>query len=168
MKGNVYEWYVVYTKPGMEKKVAGSLQKKNIEAYCPVNKVESKWWKFKKVTEQPIFSSYVFVRTSEAEIKTLRQVQGVVNVLYWLGKPAVVQDYEIGRIKNFLTTHTNVSVQKTAVSYSYSNSTSQVFGSKVELPTLGYAMVAKEEATAPVITMHEAMPMEQQQLSIAG
>ncbi len=171
MKGNVYDWYIVYTKAGMEKKVSKELAKQNIETYCPVNKSESGWWKFKKTTETPLFSSYVFVRMSENEISSLKKIQGVVNVLYWLGKPAVVQQTEINMIKTFLCNHTNVNVQKTAVSYNYvqNNSFEQMY--QLDLPTLGYAIVASDVATgAKVISMQNAIQVSEEttQLAIAG
>lgn len=37
-------------------------------------------------------------------------VNGVVNFVYWLGKPAVIKDKEIVIIKRFLDEHENVEV----------------------------------------------------------
>ena len=58
-------WYVVYTKPNWEKKVAELLEKKGIEQYCPLNKVQKQWHDRKKTVWEPLFKSYVFVRTDE-------------------------------------------------------------------------------------------------------
>ena len=38
----------------------------------------------------------------------VRQINGVVNFVYWLQKPAVVQDSEIKAIQNFLSEHSDV------------------------------------------------------------
>ncbi len=153
MKRDVYDWLIVYTRPGMERKVSKELNKKNIESYCPLNKVERKWWALKRTVELPLFASYVFVKASPDEINELRKIEGVINVLYWLGKPAVVKDYEIAMLKNFLCNHLNVSVERTAVKgfefVSNTSSGTYVMQSakmtddyKMELPTIGYKLTA--------------------------
>jgi transcription antitermination factor NusG len=38
-------------------------------------------------------------------------VPGVINYIYWLGKPAVVKDNEIEDIRRFLNEHTDVKVE---------------------------------------------------------
>lgn len=101
-------WYVVYTKPRWEKKVYGLLTDKNIEAYCPLNKVRRKWSDRIKWVEEPLFKSYVFVNLTEAEQARVRTIAGVVNFVYWLGKPAVVKDKEIEVIRKFLNDYEEV------------------------------------------------------------
>jgi len=173
MEKNVYEWYVVYTRQGMEVKVAKELQKKNIESYCPVNKTQHKWWAFKRAAEQPIFTSYVFVRVSEKEVPALKKINGVVNVLYWLGKPATIKEQEIHMIRDFLTNHTNVSVEKTSVkslNYLYNTSGDQRENYKLELPTLGYRVVAAKSAKVKVVSINKVTTQvsAQRQYSNAG
>jgi hypothetical protein len=90
MERNIYEWYVVYTRQGMETKVTKELSKRNIESYCPVNKTSGKWWSLRKKNEQALFTSCVFVKIAEKDVQSLKKINGVVNVLYWLGRPAVV------------------------------------------------------------------------------
>ena len=156
MERNVYEWYVVYTRQGMEKKVEKELAKRKIECYCPVNRIETKWWTLKKTVEQPLFTSCVFVKISEQQVPALRKINGVVNVLYWLGKPAVVREDEIHMIKNFLCNHRQVTVEKTTVkafNYVYGNSTAPAEPYKVELPTIGYRIVAGASAPVKVVSM---------------
>lgn len=46
-----------------------------------------------------MFPGYVFVRVSENERSLILQDSGVLNYVYWLGKPAVVRDNEIDAIK---------------------------------------------------------------------
>ena len=72
------------------------LREEGIEAYCPVNKQEKQWSDRRKVTEEPLFRSYVFVNIDLAsQSSAVRRTLGVVNFLYWLNKPAVIQDDEI-------------------------------------------------------------------------
>jgi transcription antitermination factor NusG len=101
-------WYVVYTKPRWEKKVFALLTHQQIEAYCPLNKVRKKWSDRIKWVEDPLFKSYVFVRLTEAELPGVRMVAGVVNFVYWLGKPAIVKNKEIEIIRKFLNDYEEV------------------------------------------------------------
>ena len=87
------------------------LQEKGIESYCPLNRVQRKWSDRLKVVEEPLFKSYVFVHVSEDDKTAVRMINGVVNFVYWLGKPAVVKDKEIDIIKKFLDEHENVEVE---------------------------------------------------------
>lgn len=105
------KWYAVYTRHRWEKKVFQLLQEKGIEAYCPLNRVMRKWSDRMKTVEEPLFKSYVFVRVSEDEKTPVRMINGVVNFVYWLGKPAIVKDKEIEIIKKFLDEHDNVEVE---------------------------------------------------------
>ncbi len=95
-------WYVVYTKPKWEKKVAEKLIQLGIDCYCPLIIQLKQWSDRKKKVEVPLFNSYVFVHLNEAERNSVFQVAGVVRYLFWLGKPAVVKDQEIEIIKTSL------------------------------------------------------------------
>ncbi|MES1159526.1 MAG: UpxY family transcription antiterminator, partial [Bacteroidota bacterium] len=101
-------WYAVYTKPRWEKKVYALLTEKGMEAYCPLNKVKKKWSDRVKWVDEPLFKSYVFVSIPEDEQTAVRMVSGVVNFVYWLGKPAVIKDKEIALIRSFLNEYTEV------------------------------------------------------------
>jgi len=104
-------WYALYTKPRCEKKVQQLLVAKNIECYCPLNKVTKKWSDRLKTVEEPLFKSYVFVHVETDMQTVVRMTQGVVNFVYWLGKPAVVKDYEIEVIRKFLNEYENVKAE---------------------------------------------------------
>ncbi|KAF2342058.1 UpxY family transcription antiterminator [Flavobacterium tistrianum] len=92
-------WYVVYTKPKWEKKVADKLNQLGIECYCPLIIQVKQWSDRKKKIEVPLFSSYVFVKLEDSERNLVFQVAGVIRYLFWLGKPAIVKDQEIEIIK---------------------------------------------------------------------
>jgi len=104
------KWLVVYTKPRWEKKVNTSLVKKGIEAYCPLNKVRRKWSDRMKTIEEPLFKSYVFVKVEDAGMTEVRFVDGVLNYVYWNGKPAIVREEEIIEIKKFMSEYEDVEV----------------------------------------------------------
>lgn len=95
-------WYVVYTKPKWEKKVADKLNQIGIECYCPLIIQMKQWSDRKKKVEVPLFNSYVFVQLADIDRNSVFQVSGVVRYLFWLGKPAIVRDEEINSIKTSL------------------------------------------------------------------
>ena len=103
-------WYALYTKPRWEKKVYGRLVENGFEAYCPLNRVRKKWSDRLKWVEEPLFKSYVFVKVAEEEAVRVRMVNGVVNFVYWLGKPAVIRNKEIEVIHKFLSEYDDVQV----------------------------------------------------------
>lgn len=105
-------WYALYTKPRWEKKVHELLLQKGLQSYCPLNKVRKKWSDRYKMVEEPLFKSYVFVRVTDEERADVRFVDGVVNYVYWLGKPAQVKEIEIERIKRFLNEFEDVEVEQ--------------------------------------------------------
>lgn len=95
-------WYVVYTKPKWEKKVAEQLRNVGVECYCPLIIKIHQWSDRKKKVEVPLFNSYVFVRLADKDRNLVFQSAGAVRYLFWLGKPAIVRDDEINTIKNWL------------------------------------------------------------------
>ncbi len=110
MDTNKIYWYAVYTKPRWEKKVAALLSEKGIENYCPLNKVVKQWSDRRKVVLEPVFKSYVFVKIDETKKWDLKKVNGILNFVYWLGKPAVIKEEEIITIRKFLNEFSDVQV----------------------------------------------------------
>lgn len=95
-------WYVVYTKPKWEKKVAEQLEQFGITTYCPLITQLKQWSDRKKKVQVPLFNSYIFVQLAESDRNLVFQSPGVVRYLFWLGKPAIVKDKEIETIKKWL------------------------------------------------------------------
>ena len=95
-------WFAIYTKPRWEKKVDGILLRKNVESWCPLQKIERQWSDRKKVIEEPLFKSYVFVNISGTQKNDVLQTEGVLNFVYYMGKPAIIRNQEISVIKSFL------------------------------------------------------------------
>ncbi len=105
-------WYAIYTRPRWEKKVHQLLQQKNVESYCPLNRVRKRWSDRIKIVHEPLFKSYVFVKINDAERSFVRLTPGVMNFVYYNGKPAVIRDKEIQIIKKFLGEYDEVQVEK--------------------------------------------------------
>jgi transcription antitermination factor NusG len=101
-------WLAVYTNSRSEKKVAQRLTDLGLEIYCPL-KVEYRIWSDrKKKVEVPVFPSYVFVHLEEVDRLKVLDTPGVVNFVFWLGKPAIIRDNELDAIKKFLTQYESV------------------------------------------------------------
>jgi transcription antitermination factor NusG len=96
------KWYAIYTKPRWEKKIDASLTKKGVESWCPLKKIEKQWSDRKKIIEEPLFKSYVFVHISPAEKSNVLMTDGALNFVHYLKKPAVIRDEEIRIIKKYL------------------------------------------------------------------
>lgn len=104
-------WFAIYTKPRWEKKITKLLEKKGIVVYCPLNKVIRQWSDRRKTILDPLFKGYVFVHISEEEKTAVREVTGVVNFVYWNGRPAIVRPEEILTIQRFLSEFSDVEVE---------------------------------------------------------
>ena len=105
------KWHVIYTKAKWEKKVDTLLLQKGFESWCPLQKKERQWSDRKKIIEEPLFRSYVFVKVSKDQYTQLLSTNGVVRFLYFDKKPAIIRDKEIELIKKYLgESYTNIEV----------------------------------------------------------
>ena len=95
-------WHAVYTKPRWEKKVAAMLEAKGIEYYCPLNKVVKQWSDRRKTVLEPLFKSYVFIKVPDEKKWEVLNINGIINYVTWLGKPAKIKENEIATIRKFL------------------------------------------------------------------
>jgi len=156
-------WYIVYTRPGQEKKVTETLIRKKIECYCPLSNTTHQPVYRKKGMPEVLFCCYSFARITETQIPELRKIHGVINLVYWLNKPVIVPDHEMNIIREFLNEYKNVTLEKIGIKekvkfpnsflaetedhgiYTRNNT------AKAMLPSLGYVMTA--EASESTITM---------------
>ena len=150
------QWYAVYTKSRCEKKISELLTRKQIENFCPYNKIIRRSGLRKKLFLEPLFSSYIFVHVTEAEHAAIKETEGVLNFIYWLGKPAVINPAEISAIKTCLEEYQNIQLEQIDVDVNelVSINRGPFFGPegkimelnrsiKINLPSLGYAMIAE-------------------------
>lgn len=95
-------WRVIYVKPRTEKKVNDLLKDNGIDTWCPMHKISKQWTDRVKIVEEPIFKSYVFVNILTEQFDKVKNTPGVLNYVFYLGKPAVVRNEEIEAIKKYL------------------------------------------------------------------
>lgn len=95
-------WYVLYTKPRNEKKVAQRLSEAGYTVYCPLQKVRRQWSDRTKVVEEPLFKSYLFIQIENHKRDEVFSFPGTVRYLFWLRRPAQVRQVEINTIQKWL------------------------------------------------------------------
>jgi transcription antitermination factor NusG len=157
-------WYAVYTRPLKERKVAALLTKKGIENFCPFVQTNDPKSTVKKEEFQPLFNAYVFVFMHEYEVKSLLNLPGIVSIIYWKAKPAIINTQEIDILKQLTATYSSIKLEKTPVNMDgvanlvgepliafKENSMSLKYQSvKINLPTLGYNMIAERSRPSEV------------------
>lgn len=92
-------WMAIYCKSRNEKKVVQRLSDKGFEAYCPMQTRKKQWSDRIKTVTEPIISSYVFVRCTEAQRIDVLQDPAILNFVFYLGKPAIIRDSEMDKLK---------------------------------------------------------------------
>ena len=100
-RGLKSNWYIVYTYPNLEKRIYNDLIKKNVEAYLPLHHVIRQWSDRKKELEVPMFPNYLFINFEERERFKLLKIAGVLKIITFDGKPAILSDEEIENIRKF-------------------------------------------------------------------
>jgi transcription antitermination factor NusG len=100
-------WYAVYTKKNCEKKVIHKLKRNKIKYFFPLNRILSH-----NNEREPLFPSYIFVYTTENELRNILNIQGIINPIYWLNKPFCFAEKEIEKLKDFIKTHSFIEVKK--------------------------------------------------------
>jgi len=150
-------WYIIYTKPKCEKKVATTFTKRKIENFFPVNSKQISTLRRRRVHEEPLFDSYVFANITESDLTKIKMIDGVLNLVYWKGKPATICENEIEIMKEFISDYQDIKVEKTRVNpediartidgpkYSIDGNVLTVKNTtvKVNLPSIGYTMIAE-------------------------
>ena len=105
------KWFVLYTKPQFEIKVATALEAIGIRAYCPVYTEVKQYSDRKKKISKPLLRSYVMVKIDDHDREKVFAVTGVVRYVFWLGKPAIVREEEIDLMeKNLAGTYESIQV----------------------------------------------------------
>ena len=75
------KWFVVYTRPQQELKVASQLSAIGITNYCPTITLVKQYSDRKKKVTKPLLSSYVMVELEENERQKVFACNGIVKDL---------------------------------------------------------------------------------------
>ena len=61
------------------------------------------WSDRKKKVSIPLIPSYIFIKVDEKNRTKILTDPSILNFVYWLGKPAIIRDYEIERLKGLIS-----------------------------------------------------------------
>ena len=153
------KWFVVYTKPQQEIKVAQQLTAMGITNYCPTITLVKQYTDRKKKVTKPLLSSYVMVELEQNQRNKVFACSGIIRYLFFLGKPAVVpahqinlmQDHLNGVYNDFKVTALSVGDSHTITEGPFSGVTGKVVETnntkvKLELASLGMQITLKKNA----------------------
>ena len=153
------KWFVVYTRPQQELKVAGQLTNMGIKNYCPTVTLIKQYSDRKKKVTRPLLSSYVMVELDDKERNKVFACNGIVRYLFFLGKPAVIPANQINLMQNhlngvyndFKVTTLSVGDSHTITEGPFSGVTGKVVQTdntkvKLELASLGMRITLKKQA----------------------
>ncbi len=103
-------WYALYLRPRTEKKVLRFLEGLGVEAYLPLQKKLKKWSDRKKIVDEPLFRSYIFVRISRKEYFSVLNIVGVIKYVTFEGKAASIPNRQIEMVKKLLEQNYTIEV----------------------------------------------------------
>ena len=154
------KWFVLYTKPNYELKVAEGINSLGIHAYCPTYTQIKHYTDRKKKVQKPLLPSYVMVQLAEQDRPKVFTIPGVVRYLFWLGKPAEVREEEIVLLKKNLSgIFDEVRISKLSIGKEYTIPSGPLKGQtgtvidilknklRLELPSLGLFVTLSKAAT---------------------
>ena len=95
-------WHALYVRSRSEKKVLSQLEERGMEAYLPLVTKVKQWSDRRKKIEEPLFKSYVFVRSNAKEYLPILNVYGVMRFVMFEKEAVVVPDNQIVAIKRFV------------------------------------------------------------------
>ena len=153
------KWFIVFTRPQQELKVATQLSAMGITNYCPTITLIKQYSDRKKKVTKPLLSSYVMVELEEKEREKVFTCNGIVRYLFFLGKPAVVPTSDITLMQNHLNgvyndskvTTLSVGDLHTIIEGPFSGVSGRVVETnntkvKLELASLGMRITLKKQA----------------------
>jgi len=105
-----YRWYPVYTRSRAEKKAYDELIRKGIISYLPLRKTLKQWSDRKKIVEEPLIKSYLFVYISSKEYAEVLTTNGIARFIYFSGKIAAMPNQQIDHLKLLLATEEELAV----------------------------------------------------------
>jgi transcription elongation factor/antiterminator RfaH len=96
-------WYVLYTCPRHEKRVAAQIERRSFSCFLPLYRSVRRWNDRRKELELALFPGYVFVRMSLENKLRVLELPGVVRLVSFNGQPAAISASEIETLQNRLS-----------------------------------------------------------------
>lgn len=93
------QWFIFYTFSRREKKIKDILERQGFEVFLPILKVRKQWSDRKKWVEEPLFKSYIFIKTSPSDFEKCIQIPGILYQLKFQGLPATISEQDVENIR---------------------------------------------------------------------
>ncbi len=97
------QWYALYTKSRHEKLIHSELLKKRMESFLPLRTIKRRWSDRTVTVEEPLFKSYLFVKTDLTKTSQVLKTKGAVRFVTVHGKPVPITETVISTLKNILS-----------------------------------------------------------------
>lgn len=110
-----YRWYPVYTRSRAEKKAYDELSRKGIQAYLPLKKTVKQWSDRKKIVDEALIKSYLFVYISTKEYAEVLMTNGIARFIYFSGLIASIPEQQINDLRLLLATDADLEVFEHAI-----------------------------------------------------
>ena len=94
-------WYALYVHSRAEKKVYEQLVEMGLEAYLPLITRVKKWSDRLKKVEEPLFKSYLFVRSNAKWYFEILSIPGVTKFVSFEKKPVIVPENQIKAVMKY-------------------------------------------------------------------
>ena len=95
-------WYALLTRHQHEKSVAFALSNKSHEVYLPLYRSVRRWQDRAKQLWLPLFPCYVFIRGGMDRQLQIVTTPGVLNVVGWAGRHAVVPQAQLDAVRQII------------------------------------------------------------------
>ena len=104
-------WYVLYTRPNLEKVINKNLKEQGLHSYLPLQR-ELRYWNDREVwIETPLFRSYIFIKTSLKEKDKVFSTYGIIRYVKLGSQLAIIKEDEIDRIKQLCLYQGDVNIE---------------------------------------------------------
>lgn len=95
-------WYALFTRYQHEKLVATALSNKSYDVYLPTYRTVHRWQDRNKQLSLPLFPCYVFLRGGLDRQLQILTTPGLLHIVSWGGRPAVIPSVQIDAVKQIL------------------------------------------------------------------
>ncbi|MCX5764677.1 MAG: hypothetical protein NTU67_08650 [Gemmatimonadetes bacterium] len=95
-------WYVVWTEPRAEKKVASRIAARGDDVWLPTYTGKRRWSDRWQEVVLPLFPGYLFAKTANGGWRDLLQTPGVLTLVKHGGVPAVLHDDFVEQLRSIV------------------------------------------------------------------
>ena len=102
-KALTVRWYALYTRSRHEKFIDTELTRRRIESFLPVRSIKKRWSDRTVTVEEPLFKSYLFVKTDPLHFMDVLKTKGAVKLVTAAGLPVAIDERVIASLKQLIS-----------------------------------------------------------------